>query len=196
MAGLIASLNFYHYTWLISFWQSFVVLCLLSFVVLFRPDILYEYSFIKISPFTSEGSKQLVLSDKVFLQTKAGIQSFIEGEYFLRKNIKLAEIAEELEIQAYILSAYINQVYKMRFNDFINLHRIKYITDGITDGQWSHLTLEAIAEQAGFNNRTTFLNAFKKFVGMTPTEFLHEQKNGIGAIKPFRDNDHQTGSVD
>jgi hypothetical protein len=33
----------------------------------------------------------------------------------------------------------------MHFNDVINLHRIKYIEDGLTNKKWESLTLEAIA---------------------------------------------------
>jgi len=34
------------------------------------------------------------------------------------------------------------------------------------------LTLETIAEKAGFNNRVTFLTAFKKFTGTTPSQYI------------------------
>ena len=60
----------------------------------------------------------------------------------------------------------------MHFNDVINLHRIKYIEDGLANNKWESLTLEAIAEKAGFNNRITFLTAFKKFTGATPTQYI------------------------
>ena len=60
----------------------------------------------------------------------------------------------------------------MHFNDVINSHRVKYISDGLTNEQWNTLTLEAVAEIAGFNNRITFLNAFKKFTGFTPSQYL------------------------
>ena len=61
----------------------------------------------------------------------------------------------------------------MRFNDLINWCRIQYIKDGLDSAKWNLLTLEGIGEEAGFNNRTTFLAAFKKFTGVTPTAFVH-----------------------
>ena len=58
-------------------------------------------------------------------------------------------------------------------------YRVQYIKAGMVNRQWENITLEAIAEQAGFNNRTTFLSAFKKFTGMTPSGFmLSNAKNG------------------
>ena len=71
----------------------------------------------------------------------------------------------------------------MHFNDLINQHRIKYIEDGLTNKKWESLTLEAIAGKAGFNNRITFLTAFKKFTGTTPTQYikrLHNAKHQNG----------------
>ena len=60
----------------------------------------------------------------------------------------------------------------MHFNDVINSHRVKYISEGLTNEQWDALTLEAVGEIAGFNNRITFLNAFKKFTGVTPSQYV------------------------
>ena len=65
----------------------------------------------------------------------------------------------------------------MHFNDVINLHRIKYIEEGLTNKEWETLTLEAIAGKAGFNNRITFLSAFKKFTGITPTQYIKKLRS-------------------
>ncbi len=34
-----------------------------------------------------------------------------------------------------------------------------------------HLTIEAIANEVGFKSRVTFLTAFKRVTGLTPTEY-------------------------
>jgi AraC-like DNA-binding protein len=38
--------------------------------------------------------------------------------------------------------------------------------------------LETIANEAGFNNRNTFISAFKKVTGIKPSEFLKDIKLG------------------
>jgi len=101
----------------------------------------------------------------------------MEKRLYLERNIKLQTVAEQLGVQPYILSAYINQIYRMRFNDLVNWCRIQYIKDGLIKGKWTMLTLEAVAEEAGFNNRTTFLAAFKRFTGVTPTGFVNGARN-------------------
>ena len=115
-------------------------------------------------------------------------ENYITKQYYLHQHTNLKQVATELKTQPYVLSTFINHVYRMHFNDVINLHRIKYIEDGLTNKKWESLTLEAIAGKAGFNNRITFLTAFKKFTGITPTQYLKklrdtkkrgEHKNGV-----------------
>jgi YesN/AraC family two-component response regulator len=81
-------------------------------------------------------------------------------------------VANYLNIQPHIFSAFVSQAYHANFNDVINGYRIKYIEEGLKNEKWNELTLEAIAEKAGFNNRVTFLTAFKKFTGTTPTQYI------------------------
>jgi AraC-like DNA-binding protein len=38
--------------------------------------------------------------------------------------------------------------------------------------------LETIANEAGFNNRNTFISAFKKVTGVKPSDFLRDIKLG------------------
>ena len=47
----------------------------------------------------------------------------------------------------------------------------------IENGNNEMLTLDALAKQAGFGSRTTFFNAFKQKMGLTPSEFLNKQQN-------------------
>jgi hypothetical protein len=67
-------------------------------------------------------------------------------------------------------------VYGLKFNDFINQNRIKHISHNFSNPAWNNLTIEGIATEAGFNSRTTFFNAIKKFTGMSPKEFLQRSK--------------------
>ena len=158
------------YSWLATVWVSIAIFAGLTMALLLRPDILYGT--INLNGHTSK-PKVNTVHDQFPAQVQSSLRGFMENRRYLNKNIKLKTVADELGIQPYILSAYINQVYHMRFNDLINWCRIQYIKDGLIKGQWNLLTLEAIAEEAGFSNRTTFLTAFKKFTGVTPTAFLH-----------------------
>jgi len=97
---------------------------------------------------------------------------YISEQHFLNPNTNLKEVAARLNIPSYVLSIFIHQVYQMHFNDVINSHRVTYIREGLANERWDTLTLEAVGEIAGFNNRITFLNAFKKFTGTTPSQYV------------------------
>jgi AraC-like DNA-binding protein len=156
--------------------ESLMVFAVLWFVLIFKPSVLFGSYIGNVTELKREKPKRLILREAIILQVQDKFGEFLAHQQFLRKNIKLKDLADEFGIQPYVLSAYINEVFHFRFNDLINWYRVQYIKDGLTDQQWNLLTLEAIAKKAGFNNRTTFLSAFKKFTGMTPTAFLHAQK--------------------
>ena len=57
------------------------------------------------------------------------------------------------------------------FFDFINGYRIKEAKRLLVDPKGELLTILAIAEEVGFNSKSSFNTAFKKITGMTPTEY-------------------------
>jgi AraC-like DNA-binding protein len=105
-------------------------------------------------------------------ELKRRFDQYLSEQHYLNSNTNLKEVAGRLNIPSYVLSLFIYQAYQMHFNDVINSHRVKYISEGLTNEQWDTLTLEAVGEMAGFNNRITFLNAFKKFTGVTPSQYV------------------------
>ena len=96
---------------------------------------------------------------------------------FLKQGYSLIQLSDDIGVPRHHLSALLNKVYGMRFNDFINRYRIAYIIENMDHPEWPKLTLEGIAREAGFNSRTTFFNAIKKLTGLPPTEFLERAKN-------------------
>ena len=104
--------------------------------------------------------------------------SMTTNKSFLQQGFSIADLADQTGIHLHQLSAFINNHYKMHYNDFINRYRVDYCKKKIIDeGEWKHLTLQAIAEASGFGNRNTFTAAFKKTNGMTPADFLKQIKS-------------------
>lgn len=92
-----------------------------------------------------------------------------QEKVYLNTTIRLNDLAEVMKISKHHLSQIINQNYKLSFYDFIN----KYRCDEAKKIILSHpeYTLIQVAFEAGFNNKTSFVNAFKKFEGITPSKF-------------------------
>lgn len=97
---------------------------------------------------------------------------FGQEQPFRRKGYGIKDLAAETAIPPHHLSALINQEYRMNFSDFINRYRVEYMKARMGQLGWRHLTLEGLALEAGFSNRTTFARAFVKLAGCTPTEYL------------------------
>jgi AraC-like DNA-binding protein len=145
----------------------------MSLILFSKPYILYGAYLADADPATEIPKKQGQpnLQPEKIIELKKRFGQYINEQHYLNPNTNLKEVAGRLNIPSYVLSVFIYQAYQMHFNDVINSHRVKYISEGLTNEQWDTLTLEAVGEIAGFNNRITFLNAFKKFTGITPSQY-------------------------
>ena len=101
---------------------------------------------------------------------------------FLKHCYTLKQLAEDTQIPLHHLSAVINQHYGMHFNDFINYYRVHHCRLKILNEEWKQKKLEAIGIESGFNNRNTFTCAFKKVIGINPSEYLKSIKKNIKEV--------------
>lgn len=98
-------------------------------------------------------------------------QPFLNGGYSIR------DMADDTGIPQHHLSALLNKIYGVRFNDFVNLYRIDYLDRKIKEGEFQNLSMDGIAEQAGFGSRSTLFNSIKKLKGVPPTDFFDLKKH-------------------
>lgn len=97
------------------------------------------------------------------------------SQAFRRKGVTVYEIAKDLDVSPTVLSNVLNSHYNQRFNDYINHYRIKYVLAKLhSDEEWRRLSIEGLAEEAGFSSRTPFYAAFKKFTGLTPSLYIKQ----------------------
>jgi len=147
---------------------------IISLVLFSNPGLLYGH-YLNGELFKDQFGKKakpLSLSNEKVMELKDHFETYVAKEFYLNSNVDRREVASFLNIQPHVFSAFIGQAYRANFNDVVNRYRINYVEEGLKKEKWSELTLEAIAEKAGFNNRVTFLTAFKKFTGSTPTQYI------------------------
>lgn len=101
-------------------------------------------------------------------------KTIIEDKLYLSHELNLENLAEKLSVNRSYLSKAVNQVYKENFNGFINELRVKESIKLMTLKESDKLSIEGIAMSVGFNNRTSFINAFKKYTGVTPSYFIRK----------------------
>ena len=90
---------------------------------------------------------------------------------FLSPDLTLNELADQLEIPARQLSNLINQQLGQTFFDLINRYRVEEAKRRIRESDDPKLTVLEVMYQVGFNSKSSFNTAFKKYTGQTPTEF-------------------------
>lgn len=93
------------------------------------------------------------------------------GKPYLNTELTMPLLAEQLKISPHHLSQVINEQYRLNFSDFINQHRIEEMKSRLSDPAYHHIKIEQIAFDTGFNSKSTFQAAFKKFTGTTPSTY-------------------------
>ena len=90
--------------------------------------------------------------------------------HYKSPDLSLAKLAALVNIPAYKISITLNQKMDTTFYDLINSKRVEASLSLLRDNK--NLTIEAITAEVGFKSKSTFYRAFKKFKGITPTDFL------------------------
>ena len=94
-----------------------------------------------------------------------------EGKLYLKTELTLQDIADQLNIPAYQVSQAINEGLNKTFYDLVNGYRVEEAKRLLIDPKSRNNKMLAVAFDAGFNSKTTFNTVFKKFTGFTPTDF-------------------------
>lgn len=100
---------------------------------------------------------------------------------YLDSELTISKLAERLSIPAPHLSQTINERLNQNFVDFINSYRVEEAKRRLVDPALKHYSVLAIAEEVGFNSKSSFNSVFKKHVQMTPSEF---RKASNGSRQP------------
>ena len=95
-------------------------------------------------------------------------------EEICQQDFTLAKLARRADSNTTYVSQVINECYGTGFSAVLAAARIKEACRRMSDetDHYSHITIEAIASSVGFKSRTAFINAFKREVGLTPSEYL------------------------
>ncbi len=171
------------------------IMLLLCLYLLFHPNVLYGNALyaepeIEMAPEVQPDEPAIIqeknqapkagLTIEQTLKYKQLIKNhFAESLAFRKPGYAIRDLSNETGIPGYLLSLFINQEYGMNFNEMINAYRVEYLSGLLkTSFDCQSYTLEAIGKMAGFNSRTAFIAAIKKYTGMTPSTFFGRRDSG------------------
>ena len=98
-----------------------------------------------------------------------------EKRIYKNPDVNLENIAKRMDVNRNYLSNAVNRCTGSNFSAYINEFRIKEAIRILTEKPETRLSLEGIALEVGFSDRTTFYRVFKKVTGLSPSEY----KNNI-----------------
>jgi len=114
--------------------------------------------------------KQQKLNEDLMEEMSRVIQ---EKELFLRKDLRVADIAQELATNQTYVSLLVNNLSGDNFATMIGGYRVRYAQKLMREHP--EMVHADVAEASGFASRTAFLRTFKAQTGLTPTEWKAQE---------------------
>ncbi|MDU8885218.1 helix-turn-helix transcriptional regulator [Yeosuana sp. MJ-SS3] len=100
------------------------------------------------------------------------LNSFIiSNQLYTDPYLSMESLAEKQKISVSHLSKLINSFSNYNFSDYINSLRIEQAKKLLDDDSFDQYTIVAIGLESGFNSKSTFYTAFKKFTSQTPSQY-------------------------
>ncbi|GAA4268216.1 helix-turn-helix domain-containing protein [Hyunsoonleella aestuarii] len=95
----------------------------------------------------------------------------IGNKLYLDPLLSMETLASDLGMSKSYFSKLINSYSTYNFSDFINSLRVEQAKKFLSSNEFNEYTIVAIGLECGFNSKSTFYSAFKKFTSETPTSY-------------------------
>lgn len=98
-----------------------------------------------------------------------------DGKSISDPDFSLQKLADAVGSNTKYVSQVINEYYNKNFKTLLNECRLREATRRLADQEhYGNMTIQAIYEEVGYTNAVSFIRAFKRMYGITPSEY---QKN-------------------
>lgn len=118
--------------------------------------------------------------DAISLQLQKKLDNLMqEKKLYTQPELSLKTLAEQVDIQPYQLSQFLNRDLNQSFFDYINQYRIEEVKRLLVSPAHKQYTIFALAMDAGFNSKSSFNDAFKRYTGKTPSAYRRERRESF-----------------
>ncbi|MEM6801049.1 MAG: helix-turn-helix domain-containing protein [Bacteroidota bacterium] len=98
----------------------------------------------------------------------------IKKKPYLNNKLLKAELAEMLGLSNPELARLLNENIGMNFFEYVNYYRIKEFVELAKEEGAEQFTFFGLAQEAGFNSKSTFNKSFKKLMGVSPSMYFNQ----------------------
>ncbi len=114
-------------------------------------------------------------SDEELLHLKSKLDGLMDSsKMYMDPSLNLDTLAAAMKIHPKSLSAFLNNGLGKSFYEYVNAFRVEEVKERLADGSHRNFTIESIANQSGFKSKSSFNTAFRKYVSMTPREYMKQ----------------------
>ena len=165
-----ANLNFF------SVLINFAYIVYIFYKLLHLPDNFMTYNESSISGKYSNSK----LTDRTKNDILHKIENyFIKEKPYLNATLTISDLSVALNIPMRDISQVINEFRNKNFYDFTNSYRIDEAKKFLIDDSDKKETILEIIYKSGFNTKSSFNTAFKKYTGLTPTQYRKANKFNV-----------------
>ena len=100
---------------------------------------------------------------------------FTKEELYSNPELKVYDLARQLNVTTHNISQTINSKADKTFYDFVNEYRVAHLKQLLTDPDMQHYTILGLGLESGFNSKTSLNRVFKQHTGMSPGTFRRMQ---------------------
>ena len=112
------------------------------------------------------------ISEEQYLKLSIQLKVLMEEtKPYLDSEFSLTGLSDTLNLMPYLTSELISRYYRSSFFDVVNRLRVEEVKQRLNEPAYKHFSILAIAMDCGFNSKSSFNTAFKKFTGLTPSQF-------------------------
>jgi AraC-like DNA-binding protein len=102
---------------------------------------------------------------------------YLEAEKpFIKSDYSMHDLCDKLNISRRKISYVLNEIMDKNFYGVINEYRVREAETLLMQDDLNQLKIEVLGEMVGFQSKSSFNACFKKFTGMTPSEYRNKKR--------------------
>jgi AraC-like DNA-binding protein len=169
----------YIYTFSLFFLAWFALRQKSIFTVSKKDDLTAIAEVLEEKPQPENSKPNRIEDEQLVLLQKRLVQIMEQDKLYLENELNLAQVAEKLGTSIHNTSYLINTVTGTNFHQFVNHYRVEEAKKLLCSDLFKEQNILGVAFQSGFNSKTTFNTTFKKFTGMSPTQYANMHKKQV-----------------